>query len=143
MNSTEGRTPTHYGDNWWAGFFDPLRSLTARVADFFAPSSEASGDRDSYEISIELPGISEKDISIAVDHGSLMVSGEKHIERKEEGRTYYFSERSYGRFQRSFRLPADAEQDKIDATYKNGVLSIRIAKKKSGSAARSIPIRKG
>lgn len=142
MVETSGRTPTHYGDNWWAGFFDPLRGIASRVADFFAPSAEAAGSESAYEINIELPGVAEADIHIEVDHGTLMVSGEKAFERTEEGKTYFFSERSYGRFQRSFRLPTDADQDKIDATYKDGVLGVRIAKKKAGAEARRIDIRK-
>lgn len=143
MVETSGRTPTHYGDNWWAGFFDPLRHLAARVADYFAPSSEAAADKDAYEITVELPGVAEKDIDITIDQGSLLVSGEKHFERTTEGKTYFFSERSYGRFQRSFRLPSDADQSKIDASYRDGVLTIKIAKKEPGSSARTIQIRKG
>lgn len=142
MVESSGRTPTHYGDNWWGGFFDPLRQMASKVADFFAPSAEAAGDENTYEISIELPGVAEKDISVSIEHGTLMVSGEKHVQRTEEGKTYFFSERSYGRFQRSFRLPTDADQDKIDATYKDGVLCIKIAKKSAGAEARKIDIRK-
>lgn len=142
MVEQSGRTPTHYGDNWWAGFVDPLRSLASKVADFFAPSAEAAGDKDAYDINIELPGVAEKDIHVTVDHGTLMVSGEKAFVRTEEAKTYFFSERSYGRFQRSFRLPADADAETVDATYKDGVLTVRIAKKKTADGARKIEIRK-
>lgn len=142
MVEASGRAPTPYGDNWWTGFFDPLRNAATKVADFFSPSAEASGGMDAYEISVELPGVSENDITIAVDQGMLTVTGEKHFERKEEGRTYFFSERSYGRFQRSFRLPADADQEKIDATVKDGVLCIMVAKKTAADASKKIEIRK-
>lgn len=143
MVESSGRTPLHYGDNWWSGFFDPLRQVAAKVADFFSPSAEAAGDKDAYEITLELPGVAHKDIDITVDHGTLLVSGEKQFERTEEGKTYFFSERSYGRFQRSFRLPADADQEKVDAACKDGVLTIRIAKKAAGSGSRTIEIRQG
>ena len=54
--------------------------------------------------------------------------GDKHSERTEEGRTFFFAERSYGAFQRSFRLPEDANTEKITAENKDGVLKLRIAK---------------
>jgi HSP20 family protein len=57
-----------------------------------------------------------------------MIRGEKKSERQESGRTFFFSELEYGSFQRSFRLPADADADKIDAAFKDGVLNLRIAK---------------
>lgn len=134
-------TPTHHGENWWSAATDPLRTLASRVADFFAPTAEAAGVEHAYEISVELPGVAEKDIQVSIDHDVLMVSGEKHFEKKEEGKTYFFSERSYGRFQRSFRLPKDADQDKVDASYKDGLLVIQIARMKAGDKARPIKIR--
>jgi len=142
MVETSGRTPVHYGDSWWGNFADPLRHVASKVAEFFAPSAEATGNKDAYEISIELPGVAESDIEISVDHGTLLVAGEKHFERKEEGKSYFFSERSYGKFQRSFRLPADADQNKIDATYKDGVLHILVAKTHASETLKKIGIRK-
>ncbi len=135
------RTPSHHGDNWWSAATDPLRSLASRVADFFAPTAEAAGVEHAYEINIELPGVAEEDIDVSIDHDVLMVSGEKHFEKQEEGKTYFFSERSYGRFHRSFRLPKDADQDKVDATYRNGLLSICIAKQEAREDTRRVKIR--
>ena len=60
--------------------------------------------------------------------GSLTIQGEKRFEHEETGRAYFFSEREYGAFQRSFRLPPDAAGDRIDAAFKNGVLTIKIPK---------------
>ena len=143
MVETSGRAPSQFGDIWASGVLDPLRTLTSKVADFFAPAAEASGATEHYEVDVELPGVAESDINIAVDHNVLMITGEKKHERKEEGRTFFFSERSYGRFQRSFRLPGDADQDKIDATHKDGVLTIRIAKTRpSKPGGRKIEIHK-
>ncbi len=56
------------------------------------------------------------------------MKGEKHSERKEEGEGYFFSEREYGRFQRTFRLPADAKADGVSADFTNGVLKITVPK---------------
>jgi HSP20 family protein len=63
-----------------------------------------------------------------IQDGSLTIQGEKRFDHEEMGRTYFFSEREYGAFQRSFRLPPDAASDRIDAAFKNGVLSVRIPK---------------
>jgi len=138
----QGRTPTHFGDDWWGNVADPLRMLASKISDFFAPAAEASKDADKYEICIELPGVKEEDISVSLDHGTLLVSGEKEIQRHEEGKTYFFSEISYGKFQRSFRLPGDADGEKVSAGFSNGVLKIDIAKKTQQPTRKEIPIHK-
>ncbi len=144
MVETSGRAPSHFGDIWSSGVLDPLRTLSSKVADFFSPAAEASGADEYYEVDVELPGVAESDIDISVDHNVMMITGEKRHERMEEGRTFFFSERSYGRFQRSFRLPGDTDQEKIHATHKDGVLTIRVAKTRPGKpGGRKIEIHKG
>ena len=90
---------------WWPEFFEPLRQVGERVADWFTPRSDAASVADAYHINIELPGVSEKDIDIQLHDGVMTVQGEKKMERTEEKPGYFFSERQYGRFQRTFRLP--------------------------------------
>lgn len=70
----------------------------------------------------------QKNIEVTVLDGMLTVQGEKHFQQQELGLTYFFSEREYGAFQRSFRLPPDAAKDRISAAFKNGVLTLRIGK---------------
>lgn len=113
---------------WWPNLMDPLRHVGERIADFFAPTADASATEQTYEIDIELPGVPNDNIDVSVHDRTLMVRGEKHSERTEEGRTFFFTERSYGSFQRSFRLPEDADTEKIVAENKDGVLKLRIAK---------------
>ena len=113
---------------WWPGFYEPFRHLGERIADWFAPRSEAKATGKDYQISIELPGVAEKDIEVTLDDGVLTVKGEKHSERKEEGDGYFFSEREYGRFQRTFRMPADARGDGVSAEFASGVLKITVPK---------------
>jgi HSP20 family protein len=113
---------------WWPTFYEPFRNLGERVADWFAPRSEAKASGAQYEISMELPGVDKDDIDISLHEGVLTVKGEKRSERTEEGEGYFFSEREYGRFQRTFRLPADAKGDKVAADFSNGVLKITIPK---------------
>lgn len=128
---------------WWPSIYEPLRHIGEKVADWFAPKSEASALEDSYEINIELPGVKAEDIDISVQDDSLVVRGEKRFERQETGQSFYFSEREYGTFQRSFRLPPDADHDKVDAQFSDGVLRLRIAKQsKEKLEAKKIAVRK-
>lgn len=113
---------------WWPYLYDPLRGIGEKIADWFAPRSEASAVQDRYEICLELPGVKADDIDVSVDDGHLTVKGEKRFEREEKGRTYFFSEREYGAFQRSFRLPPDAQADDVTADFTNGVLVLKVPK---------------
>ncbi|MGD9400384.1 MAG: Hsp20/alpha crystallin family protein, partial [Methyloceanibacter sp.] len=107
----------------------PLRNIGQRVADWFAPRSDASALEDYYEINVELPGVKTEDVDVSVEDNSLTVRGEKRYEREETGRTYFFSEREYGAFQRTFRLPPDADGEKIDAEFSDGILRLKVAKR--------------
>ncbi|MGJ8623780.1 MAG: Hsp20/alpha crystallin family protein [Yoonia sp.] len=129
---------------FWPSLADPLRQFGERVSEWLAPASEASGDDDLYRIAVELPGVEEDDIHLSVEDGVVFLKGEKRTDREEKGETWYFSERQYGAFSRSFRLPPDAQGDAVDAQLKDGVLTITIPKvtpKKRENA--KIEIRKG
>jgi HSP20 family protein len=124
---------------------DPLRSMSTRVADWFAPASEAAVNGSEYRIALELPGVAEEDIEVTVHDGVVSVSGKKTSEREEKGETYFFSERSYGSFSRSFRLPPDADGEAVTAGLKDGILTIRVSKKTDTSpeGARKVAIGRG
>lgn len=127
---------------WWPNLYQPLKDIGQKVADWIAPRSDASAMADFYEINVELPGVKPEDVDVSIHDNSLTVRGEKHFEREEKGRTFFFSEREYGAFQRTFRLPADADGDRIDAEYKNGVLCLKIAKRaKAAQAGKKIKVR--
>jgi HSP20 family protein len=127
----------------WPNLYEPLRTFGQRVADWFAPRSDASAMEEYYEINVELPGVKPEDVEVAVHDNSLIVRGEKRFEREEKGRTYFFSEREYGAFQRTFRLPADADSDKIDATYSDGILCLKVAKQRASTeASKTVSIRR-
>lgn len=125
----------------WPSLFDPLyeplRSLGTRVADWLKPASAASSNNDAYSISMELPGVSEDDVELSLDNGSLVIRGEKKTETEKKGDTWYFSERQFGAFSRTFQLPDDADGAKASATMKDGVLSVtvpRLAPEKKDTA---------
>ncbi len=129
---------------WLPNLYEPFKQIGQKVADWFAPKSEASASADAYVIQIELPGVSHDDIDVSLNDNNLTVSGEKRFEHQEEGRSYFFSEREYGAFQRTFRLPPDADETGVDADFRDGVLTIRIPKRSSETrASQKIAIRKG
>jgi HSP20 family protein len=117
-------------NDWFSQFYSPVRQFGAKVADFFAPSSESSTTNENYEISVELPGVSDDEITVEIHDGQLTVTGEKRSQQEEKGKNYYFSERVYGSFQRHFRFPDDANLEKVEVNQKDGVLTIKIAKLK-------------
>lgn len=129
---------------FWPRLASDLQRVPRSIANFFAPESDACATDECYEINIELPGVAEDDIEVSVRGGVLSVKGEKRAERHERGRTYFFTERSYGAFQRSFRLPPDADAENIAAAFRNGLLTIRIPKSERGAQThRKIEIKSG
>lgn len=128
----------------WPSLYDPFRNLGTRLAEWLSPASEASSSEDAYDIAMELPGVSEADVDLTVENGVVTVRGEKRTETERKGDTWFFSERQYGAFRRSFRLPEDADAEAVNATMKDGVLRISVPKKapKPAEEGRRIQIRK-
>ena len=90
------------------------------------PNVEVKENGKTYTVSVELPGLDEKDVKASVEDDVLTISGDKKVERTDE-KTHY-SERSYGSFTRSFTLPADADRNAVSAKFAKGVLTVEIAK---------------
>jgi HSP20 family protein len=142
----QGKVPemvekTH-SSGFWPQIYDPFRAFGARLAEWIAPASEASADADAYRISVEIPGVSEKDVEVTLDDGVLTMKGEKRTSREEKGETWFFSERQFGSFQRSFRLPPDADQARVEAAIRDGILTVTVAKRQGTDSpnARKVPI---
>jgi HSP20 family protein len=86
-------------------------------------------DKDkAYEISAELPGMDESNVDVKFADGMLTIKGEKKEEKEENKKGYHLSERRYGSFERSFRVPDGVDADKIEASFKNGVLTVTLPK---------------
>lgn len=129
---------------FWPSLYEPLRTFGTRMADWLAPASDASADEAAYRITMELPGVEEKDIDVSVHDGVVTVKGEKSAEREEKGETWFFSERQYGVFSRSFRLPGDADGDKVEGHLKDGVLTVTVPKRAQAEpAGRKVEIKRG
>ena len=130
--------------DWWSHLLNPMRHFGECVAEFFSPNAEAATTGEAYEIAVELPGIPEDEIHLEIQGERLVVTGEKRSRREESGRDYYFSERVYGRFRRSFQLPADADLAKVKAVHKDGVLTVKVSKQTAEEAESTrIPIGRG
>lgn len=129
----------------WPSLYDPLRAFGARVSDWLTPAAEASGNDDAYDIAMELPGVSEGDIDLTVENGVVTIRGEKKTHEEKKGDSWYFSERQYGAFRRSFRLPEDADGLKASARMKDGVLHVRVPKrpKEPTETAHKVEISRG
>ena len=95
----------------------------------FVPVVNTREADDAYYIEVELPGVKKEDINIDVNEDTLTISGERKIQEEHKDDTFYKVESVYGKFERSFSLPEDADIEHIEATSKNGVLEIRIPKK--------------
>lgn len=103
--------------------------LSTAQAEWLKPTLDVGASDNEYTISVELPGVNEKDVQLELVGDTLRLKGEKKQEKEEKERDYYRIERSYGSFQRVLSLPEDAEQGGITASYKNGVMTIRVPRK--------------
>ena len=93
-----------------------------------APAVDIVDKENAYEISAELPGVDENSIDVKFSDGTLTIKGEKRDEREEKKKNFYLAERRYGSFQRSFSIPAGVDADRIEASFKNGVLTVTFPK---------------
>lgn len=121
----------------------PGRSLLSFVPRLVMPKPaiELTDAGDSYRLSAELPGLTEKDVDIELGDGVLTIAAEKDetTERRSEG--YLINERRHGHFQRRISLPVDADEDKVKAKFKHGLLTLEIGKNaKARKHARKIKI---
>lgn len=122
--------------------FDSSPPAFGRASSFGGgwPSVEISDGEKAVKVTAEVPGLEEKDIEVLLDDGVLTLKGEKRSEMEDKDRQ--FSERYYGRFERRIRLGYEVEQDKIDARFKNGVLTVTLPKTaKAQSQAKRIEIK--
>lgn len=119
----------------WNRFFsdDSVSTLLNENGDWM-PAFDISESEKEYKVSAELPGIDIKDLEVTLNEGVLTIKGEKRQESEEKEDNHLRIERSYGSFDRSFRLPEGVESNKINANYKDGILSLTIPKAKETKA---------
>lgn len=129
---------------------------TEAPARFFSPQADIQDVGDAYQLVLDLPGMQREEIEVSLEEGILAVRGERAAARESigteasetdetgerAGPSFVRRERSFGRFERRFSLPDDAEEESISARYENGILTIAVPKRAgSRPSARAIPIR--
>ncbi|NBV23161.1 MAG: Hsp20/alpha crystallin family protein [Proteobacteria bacterium] len=125
MEDLQGRLSSllHQSPTRWNG----SKEETLTVAQW-APLVDITEDEGEYLIKAELPEVRKEAVKVTVENGILNLSGERTLEKEENGRRYHRIECSYGTFARSFVLPDDADAQKVAAEFKDGVLRVRIQK---------------
>jgi HSP20 family protein len=111
----------------------------ARPADF-APAVDVHEDEESLVLHAELPGVKREDIDIQVDGNVLTLKGERKLANGDEKRRYHRVERSYGSFVRQWQLPTNIDATKVDASFAEGVLTLKLPKKEE-QKSRKIEVR--
>lgn len=105
------------------------RDIAAEAAEIdFLPSVNSREDEKAFYLEVDLPGVKKEDIELNIADGVLTIKGERKTQNEQEDKNYYKIESSYGKFQRSFTLPKDIDESKIEAEVKDGVLSLTIPK---------------
>jgi HSP20 family protein len=120
--------------DFWSG---PFRRASFDIAPFWrrelgfgsAPAVDIAETEQAFEITADLPGLDEKHVEVTVSNGALTVKGSKQDEKEEKKKDYYLHERSFGSFERSFRIPETVDAEKIEATFNKGVLTVKLPKK--------------
>ena len=151
------------GSLWGAGGSDPFLTLHREMNRLFddvlrggpvssggqggsqgsvllAPHMDVSETDRELRVQAELPGVSESDIEVSLNEDVLTIRAEKKQERKEEREGVHFSERAFGTFQRSLRLPFQVNPDQVQARFENGVLSVTLPKTQPQERSRRIQI---
>ncbi len=116
-------------ENFFRGWRDEDTSLA-----MWSPAVDIAEQNDAYVVTVELPGVEKDDIKVTLENNMLTIRGEKKMEKKINKDDYHRIERCYGSFNRSFTLPTTVKSDKIDATYKDGVLTITLPKAEEAKA---------
>lgn len=127
----------HALEDFWRTFETPMmRSLQSDMGDVDVPRVDVrDGDRE-VEVVAELPGMDEEDVEVSVADGALVIRGEKESESEERDQDYLLRERSFGYIERVVPLPDNLELDKAEATFRNGLLTIRIPKQAGQESSR-------
>jgi HSP20 family protein len=94
----------------------------------WAPALDVSEDKNNFSVRVELPGLKREEIEVSLEEGALVIAGERKAETPGEGTEVHRRERYYGKFRRALTLPAEVVADKVQAAYKDGVLTVTLPK---------------
>jgi len=117
-------------EDFWMAPFEEM----GRWSQAFTPRVDVREEDNHVVVSAELPGIDQKDLDVTVTRDSVRIAGEKKHEEEKEERGYYHRETSYGSFERVIDLPSEVDENKADAQFAKGVLTIRLPKSEQAQA---------
>ena len=120
-------------DRIWDGDETPTTGM-------WNPRVDISENKEAFLVKAEVPGIEPKDIQLSLENGVLILRGEKHQESEQKDERFYRTERTYGSFVRSLRLPANVDGTKVNAVFKNGLLTVMLPKA-AEARGQTIPIK--
>lgn len=109
-------------------FFDEPFAGLGTLQDTFTPKVNVVENEKSFQVTAELPGMEEKDVEVNLEDNVLSIKGEKKKSSEEKNQNWHRTESSYGYFQRIIPLPKEVVADKVEATFKNGLLSVSLPK---------------
>lgn len=121
-------------DRTFDEFFDRL-PLARREESYGIPAIDVSESDEAVEVKADLPGFAKEDVTLELKDNTLFISGERKTEREEKKKNYHVVERSHGMIKRTVALPCEVKEEGVDASFANGVLTIRLPK--SEEAVRS------
>lgn len=108
-------------------FFDESRPDSQMTGNWL-PETDIEETKDALIVRTDLPGMTKDDLHISVEDNQLIISGERKSKHEKSDKNFHRVERTYGTFYRRFALPATVMQDKVEASYKDGVLEVTIPK---------------
>jgi HSP20 family protein len=110
------------------GLLRPSRALLGESLNLRVPAIDLYEGKEEVVLKAEVPGLSKEDLKIDLTDSMITISGEKKKEEEVKEEAYTYSERSYGSFSRSLQLPCAVKADKVKATFKNGILEVKLPK---------------
>jgi HSP20 family protein len=126
----------------WGGNFGPSLLSEAWTGGKITPRLDVTEDDKGFHVGVELPGMSDKDVAVTVDERVLTIRGEKKEEKEKKDKDVFRRERAYGSFRRTIELPSDVDNSKIEAKFKDGVLTIDLPKtKQAQDRVKQIPVK--
>jgi len=123
-------TKSFFGANDFDFFLNDIFTPASResAVQSWSPKVDISEDEKNYYANFELPGMTKDGVAVLVEKDELVVKGERKQEKADEGTSYHRIERAYGSFERRFKLADEIDVTKIDATFKDGILTVLLPK---------------
>jgi HSP20 family protein len=122
-------------NDWFTDFWSRRSPWSLRRSPWFQratlsdiPAVDVYDQNDELIVKAEIPGLEKDEVDVSIEGNTLTIKGEKHKEHEVKHQDYYRAERTFGAFSRSVELPVSVQTDKVNATFKNGVLEIRLPK---------------